>query len=122
MINGFDIETAPLSEYERVTLLPIFVRALIVKVGEQNAVTNKTICEKLKKEGYKIGDARVRKIINHIRINGLVHMLIATSKGYFVADKMDQAISYRESLRQRISAIEAVHDSLDHQIQLHRVT
>jgi hypothetical protein len=38
----------------------------------------------MKGAGYQLTEARLRKIINHIRVNGLLHWLIATSKGYYI--------------------------------------
>ena len=84
MIKGFDQETQPLNDYEMGVLLPLLVRGLRTKIGRENAVTNKHIVNTLK-GSYKLNDARVRKIINHIRTNDLIPGLIATSEGYFIA-------------------------------------
>lgn len=70
MIKGFDQETQPLNDYEMGVLLPLLVRGLRTKIGRENAVTNKHIVSSLK-GSYKLNDARVRKIINHIRTNDL---------------------------------------------------
>ena len=43
MINGFEQQTKELNEYERDVLLPIMVRSLRLKVGEDKAVTNNEI-------------------------------------------------------------------------------
>ena len=71
MIKGFDQETQPLNDYEMGVLLPLLVRGLRTKIGRENAVTNKHIVNTLK-GSYKLNDARVRKIINHIRTNDLI--------------------------------------------------
>ena len=70
MVKLFEKETAPLTEYERETLLPIMVKCLSRKKGKESAITNETMCEKMEEKGYKMSTARVRKIINHIRMNG----------------------------------------------------
>ena len=115
MINGFDKETAPLSEYEERTLLPVMVRNLAVKRGRSAAVTNSYICSRLKALGYDINGARVRKLINHIRVNGLVPRLIATSDGYYIATDRRELDDYIESLRGRELAIRAVREAMERQ-------
>lgn len=112
MIKGFEELTSPLTEYEEKTLLPVFIRGLITKVGKDNAVTNNRIVAAMKQAGYRISDTRVRKIINHIRINGLVQGLIATSEGYYIATSEKELAEYEESLLGRESAIRAVRLSI----------
>lgn len=115
MIKGFEDVTSPLSEYEEKTLLPVFIRGLITKVGKDNSITNSAIVKAMKQGGYKISDTRVRKIINHIRINGLVQGLIATSDGYYIATSEKELADYEESLLGRENAIRAVRLSLARQ-------
>jgi hypothetical protein len=107
MIKGFDQETAPLSEYETRVLLPILIRGLKTKNGKENSVTNKHIVFSMKLE-YNINEARVRKIINHIRTHDLIPGLIATSDGYFIAETEAELLEYEESLKGREDAIRAV--------------
>lgn len=114
MLKGFKEQTEPLTDYERKTLVPILVQGLQTKVGKQSAVTNKYIVSKLK-DRYKITEARVRKIINYIRITGLVPCLIATSDGYYIAQSNDEIRDYESSLYGRENAIREVRLSLDRQ-------
>lgn len=114
MIRNFEKETHPLTEYETGVLLPILVKGLITKKGSENAVTNKHIVTALK-PGYKISDARVRKIINHIRTHDLVPGLIATSEGYFIAETETELLEYEESLKGREDAIREVRLSIARQ-------
>lgn len=115
MITGFDKETAPLSDYEETVLLPIMVRSLAVKRGKGSAVTNTYICSKLKAKGYEVNGARIRKLINHIRINDLVPRLIATSDGYYIATSNGEMESYIDSLKGREMAIKAVREAMERQ-------
>lgn len=117
MIKGFDQETQPLTEYEMGVLLPLLVRGLQTKIGHLSAVTNKHIVASLK-PNYKISDARVRKIINHIRTNDLVPGLIATSEGYFIAETENELLEYEESLKGREDAIREVRLSIARQRRL----
>lgn len=114
MINGFQTETQPLTDYERQTLLPVMIAGLRRKTGRGMAVTNKYILSRLK-DRYKISEARVRKLINHIRVNGLVPCLIATSEGYYIAQSEQELADYEQSLLSREEAIRAVRLAIDRQ-------
>ena len=116
MLTGFDKETAPLSEYEERVLLPMMVRSLAVKRGRDAAVTGTHIVTVLKGKGYEINGARVRKLVNHIRLNGLVPRLIATSEGYYVATDNGEMAGYIDSLKGREAAIRAVREAMERQM------
>lgn len=113
MIEGFKNETAPLSEYERITFLPLIADLLRRKVGISNATKNKDIVRWMM-ENYRISitEVRVRKIINHIRNNDIIPCLIATRSGYYVAEERNEVDMYIQSLKGRIAAITHVADSL----------
>lgn len=112
MLTGFEDITQPLTEYEQDVLLPVFVEGFMNKFGRSNAVTNKQIVERLKRKDYKVSDVRVRKIINHIRANGLINGLIATSDGYYISTDPDEIKRYIDSLEGRISAINQIRDTM----------
>ena len=116
MINGFQTQTEPLNEYERDTLLPVICRGLANKIGEAKAITNATITKAMRGAGYELNEARVRKIINHIRTTGMVRWLIATSKGYYIATTRQEIEDYIGSLRGREQAIRAVRESMERQL------
>jgi len=117
MIQGFENETAPLTDYEKDTLLPVMVRSLAVKKGSNMAVKNGYICKRLRDLGYKVTEARIRKLINHIRVNGLVPCLIATSAGYYVASSVKEMEDYIDSLYGREMAIHEVRMDLTDQLR-----
>ena len=71
--------------------------------------------KRLKERGLKVDEARIRKIINHIRINGMVIGLIATSDGYYIAQTQSEIDNYLQSLKGRENAIKAVRVSLERQ-------
>lgn len=105
MINGFDEETAPLNEKEN-ELLPYVIPLLERCRGKKNAITSKGISFYLSHTpGVKVEGPRIRKIINHIRQNGLVSCLVATSHGYWVADTEQELLDYEDSLNGRATAI-----------------
>tara|TARA_R110002110_G_scaffold386393_1_gene598044 strand:- start:219 stop:563 length:345 start_codon:yes stop_codon:yes gene_type:complete len=111
MIIGFEEYTAKLSDYERDTLLPVIVKGLLTKIGKHHAITNKKMCVALTTVGYKISEPRVRKIINHIRVNGLIINLIATGKGYYISHDIEERRKWKEGMRARAASIIA---SLEH--------
>ena len=108
MIKGFNSETAPLTEYEENVLLPLVLRGLKTKVGKENAVTNRTIVQRLNIAGYTVTEPRIRKLINHIRMTDLLPGLIATSGGYFLATSEAELLDYEQSLLGREDAIKQV--------------
>lgn len=116
MIQGFSEQTEPLTEYEEQTLLPQLVRGLRTKVGKAMSITNKAIIDGMNRNlGLKMSDARVRKLINHIRIHDLVPCLIATSNGYYIAETEEELREYEESLLGREAAIRNVRLSIQRQ-------
>lgn len=105
MINGFEEETAPLTDYEK-TLVKHFVKGL---ENRKDPVSNTNMIKGLKLMGIKdITPARVRKIINYIRMNHIVRNLVASSKGYYVENDPKKLKEYINSLHQRADAILAV--------------
>ena len=116
MIITFETQTKPLTEYEKDTLLPIMVKCLSKHIGKDKVITNAEMCAKMAIYGYKIGETRVRKIINHIRNNGLVECLIASGKGYYVTESITEMKSYIESVKNREDAIRAMRLSMEEQL------
>lgn len=116
MITTFETQTKPLNEYEREILLPIMVRCLAKHIGKDRAISNAQMCEKMALYGYQVGEVRVRKIINHIRNNGLVECLIATGKGYYVTESIEEMETYIESVKNREDAIRTMRLSMEAQL------
>lgn len=118
MIQGFEEQTQPLTAKEQQLIQP-FIAGLRTKVGKQNAVTSDQIAAGIKMYcGVKVDGPRIRKIINYIRLNGLVPGLMASSEGYYIATKPEELDEYIESLKGRITAISAVYSSIKKQKEL----
>jgi hypothetical protein len=115
MIDGFEEETCELNEYELNELLPLLVKKLPHSVGKENAVKSNKIKDYFGKKGIKINGARLRKLINYIRRKNLVPCLIASNKGYYVSDDIEDFKRFIESLRQRENAIRAVRIAMEQQ-------
>jgi predicted GTPase len=116
MITNFFAETHELNSYETDVLQPIIIKGLSKKIGKENSVTNQYICDVLKEKGYKLNNARLRKIIHNIRAKDLIPCLIATSKGYYVSDDPQEIQSYIKSLRERINSISFIEASMKRQL------
>lgn len=117
MITNFEDYTATLTTYERDMLVPLLAAFLKTRVGAKYAVRNKEMCRMFTEKGYQgLTEARVRKCINYIRINGLVPHLIANSHGYFCATSIEQVENYIESLDQRAKAIWAMRSALNREL------
>ena len=110
MLPGFSIETKPLTELE-IKLLPVVVKGLSKKLGAANAVSNKAICEGLNKTcNVVVSEARIRKIINYIRMNDLVPGLVANGCGYYISTNPDEVKEYIKSLHGRELAIKGIRE------------
>lgn len=94
--------------------MEFIVPTLKLAYGHENAVFNQQIAESCPEE-IKPNPARIRKIINHIRQNDLVPCLIASSKGYYVAETEEELLDYEDSLRGRADAIMGVCESIERQ-------
>lgn len=108
MIQGFKKETAPLTEDE-LKLVPLVIKQLSKCVGEKNAKRNKDICFLLNNNSKNnVRSVTMRKLINHIRRNNKLPLLVATSKGYYISNDIPEIELYLLSLTQRCSAINAM--------------
>jgi hypothetical protein len=116
-VTGFEHITHDLNEYELNVLLPVFKKGLSSKIGKGKAVTNYHMTKVLTEKGYKVSGARVRKIINHIRVHGLVPGLIATSAGYYISNDPEEIRQYCKSLSQRANELLRVKKSFEDHIQ-----
>lgn len=118
MLQGFQTQTEPLTEYERDTLLPVIVRGLINKVGEAKAITNAAITKAMRGAGYVLDGPRLRKIINHIRTSDIIPGLVSNAQGYFVATTASEIDECIVSLQGRVDATQAIIRALQRQRQI----
>lgn len=117
MIPGHEKQTHELTEYELEKILPLVVKRMKEKVGKKSAVTNSHVVKMFKKHGYKLTESRFRKIIQHIRVNGLIPCLVSSGHGYYIATKQSEVEMYVKSLDKRINAVIVTRDSLQHQMK-----
>lgn len=117
MITLFEDQTQPLSKEEKEKTVPNFIKFLSVKIGKENAVTSAKIIQAYKDKGKEMSGAKVRKVINYIRMNNLIKGLIATSSGYYVSNDYKEIRQYINSLSDRIKAIEAVRNEMENYLK-----
>tara|TARA_R110000851_G_scaffold108617_1_gene230064 strand:- start:38244 stop:38639 length:396 start_codon:yes stop_codon:yes gene_type:complete len=117
MIPGHEKQTHELTDEEFENILPLVVRRLKTKVGKSNSVTNRHVVKVFKRYGFALTEPRFRKIIQHIRINGLIKGVVSYGNGYFVAEKRSDIQTNIESLDKRINAQIVTRDSLKHQMK-----
>lgn len=117
MIRGFEKPTCELSEIEK-QMVDVFISRFKKRPGRQNAVTNGSIREGIKNRlGIDLDAARIRKIVQYIRVNNLLPGLIATSTGYFYTTSITEIREWIESMRQRERALAESRESMERAIE-----
>jgi hypothetical protein len=110
MVINFEEYTATLSEGE-VVMAEWLATQLPAYVGKERAISNHRLRWILFDNYSNVTPARVRKLINYIRINCLVENLVAGKNGYYVASTREEVETYVLSLRQRAASIMHVAES-----------
>jgi hypothetical protein len=112
MINNFEDITYELTEDE-LNIVPLIIKGITQRKGKDYAVSGKKICEKMNLESV-----RLRKIINYIRVNGLIYGLCSCNKGYFMASTLTELEECIISLRQRVASQVKVLNALENQTHM----
>lgn len=112
MITGFEEITKELSKHEKEVVFPAIYEILRDRLGKENTITNKQIISKLSQEGITTTASRVRKTINYFRTKDTIRLLIATNRGYYISNSLEELTCYINSLEERINAIRVVKESL----------
>jgi hypothetical protein len=112
MITNFEKETCPLTDDEK-NFVQLVIQGLSTKTKD-NPVKSDVICEKLNEKynfGCKMTGARLRKITNFIRSEGILPV-IATSNGYYCSYDKREIEDQIKSLYERAEAITKSADGL----------
>jgi hypothetical protein len=118
MITNFEEITSELNSDEQ-KIVQILVKRFREKPGRQNEITNKKIVAAIDQHfSIKTNEARIRKVINFIRINSLLPGLIATSSGYYLTANPKELQTYIQSLKEREEAIRAVRNAAEQDVFL----
>jgi DNA-directed RNA polymerase specialized sigma54-like protein len=122
MIKTFEEHTVELSPDEQ-KFVGVIAQRFNTKKGKQHIVTADAIIDGLKTHfNIEFKESRVRKMIQYIRLNNLVVGLIATSKGYFVADSIEEIEDWIDSLKSRENAIRSIREMAERQIAIMKIT
>ena len=125
-VTGFENYTYELNDFELNVLVPVVVWAWKTKPYEEKGFTKmKDMVKGLKKyytekgeekTAKRITPPRLRKVFHHIRVQGLVPGLVATSKGYFKTKDVEVMKKYVESCRERSNSFAEVAQAMDNQL------
>ncbi len=116
-MKEFEEITSPLTIEER-NAVPILINRFKGLPGKKNLVSARKIIEGLKaNRGITLTGARLRKVINYIRINHKLVGLVANSKGYYLTTNPDELNSWIISLREREAAIKAVREAAEEDLR-----
>jgi hypothetical protein len=116
MINGFDEYTFELTNEEKFVVETIVKRFNNLK-GKRNIATGEQIRNGIRNHlKIDFSESRIRKMIQYIRLNNLVLGLVATSRGYYVAETIDEIQQWVDSLKSRENAIREIREKAERQI------
>ena len=125
MLTLFQNITEELTPFEKTSLVPLLIDVLS-STHEGNRFKGATICSYFHACRHEVSPARLRKLINYIRVmnvkKGLqfdigAKVVIGASNGYFVTDDPKVIEDQIESLQGRCDSMAAVIDSLKAQLQ-----
>lgn len=107
-VAGFENITYNLTKEER-NLLVLLRAFLADKIEKPKAVKNAQIVSYFQSAGYRVDQARVRKLINALRTEFPELMaLVASAKGYYWTKDASEMKRYLESLTNRYNEIRRV--------------
>lgn len=112
-ITLFENITAKLTDHEKNILVPMLIDTLRYKHTDDR-VKGKHLSGWFRACGENVSEARIRKMINYIRVMNLVKpkVVIGASNGYYLTDDMHVVDDEIESLEGRIDSMNCVVDSL----------
>lgn len=113
MLTLFKNITKEVTDFEKTVLVPMLIDTL-QNTHEKKQFKGKELSGWFKACGHHVTEPRIRKMVNYIRVMNLMapHVLIGTSNGYFITDKVNVVDDQIESLQGRIDSQMAVIDSM----------
>lgn len=129
MIKSFEAYTYKITYEEKWYILPRLIKILSLAIGNEKAITNNQILRDINITNpiytdssdvisqIKSNGPRIRHLIHVIRVNDIIPYLIATSKGYYISNDMDEVNDYIESLEDRVKSIANVLRALRKQVR-----
>ena len=77
------METTRMNDYERDVLVPLVCDMLTQAGGLP--LSSMRIAESIRRTGHAASTRQVRRVINHIRVHGIIPCVASSPKGFFVA-------------------------------------
>ena len=116
-ITGFELLTKVLNSKDLATA-HIIAEGLLLKQGEDMAVTNKAIRAGLKEtRDIVVSAIKVRQIIQMLRECHIVVNLVSFSKGYYITQEPRELRKYIQSREERRRAMQRVDNALKVQLE-----
>lgn len=119
-INAFEnpVKKQELSTNDKKHLMPALIQYLKTRRGRKMAVNNHWLCRYLtKKCKVEVSYRILQLLINEIRKQGTVKLLIASSEGYFVSTTNNETANYLRGLKSRISDLNKIYRAIALQIE-----
>ena len=94
-----------INDYERDVLVPLVCDILMNAPWTMSALS---IAESIRRTGHAASTRQVRRVINHIRVNGIIPCVASSPKGFFVASneiEISECIGTLESLADAIQEV-----------------
>ena len=108
--------TEQLTALEKNKLVPLLLDILSAS-HDKNTMKGRWISSWFKKVGYDVSEARIRKMVNYIRVTNAAKpfVLIGASNGYFLTDNIEVVDEQIQSLEGRIDSMKSAIDSIKSQ-------
>lgn len=94
-----------INDYERDVLVPLVCDILRNAPWSMSALS---IAEAIRRQGHPASTRQVRRVINHIRVHGIIPCVASSPKGFFVASnesEISECIGTLESLADAIQEV-----------------
>jgi hypothetical protein len=119
MLKGFEQITVELNDFET-EVSEIIFDWFNENPGKKGLLKNNDISALVyHKIGKSVNDARVRKIIQYLRMHKIPN-IIATSNGYFSSEDLKEIENWIISLRQREASIRAIREKAERHLEIAR--
>jgi len=117
MLKKFESVTQELNQFE-LECVEFLGQWFMANKGRKNSIKNAQISKIVEnKFGKKLVEARVRKVVQALRMNGLPN-LIASGKGYFYTEDIKEIEEWIISLKQRELAIRTIREKAERQVEI----
>jgi hypothetical protein len=107
MVTNFEFHTKDISEDEKKNIFPLIDILSKTKSNDQVLTPRLVLlmnAYNVQENRPKVNGRKIRKLVNHIRKNGIA-AIIATSSGYYLTNDHQEIESQIQSLRERASSI-----------------